>query len=270
MHQTGQRNSARPELSLPVTVVLQEGKAIHLVSCPLVSAFYFVLFRGLRIVLLGVAIAQGGCWEGITRNALATVLSTEGTTVIRPSGRGQSSPLLPGAHPGGGAIIQTSASSRAALEILPNILLQLDHDTGIEIVRIEVTKDGNETGNDMRARHAAVRLLAGRAFVSHVWGEASSGFTVVTPHGELVTNSNSLYCVESDEHKTRVTCVTGTVRFQPSDGSAAMAIRGGFLAEWPSPTPGVIAAETDARAQEDLQETLDAERNLRRLISKNP
>ena len=122
----------------------------------------------------------------------------------------------------------------------------------------------------MRARHAAVRLLAGHAFVSHVWGEASSGFTVVTPHGELVTNSNSLYCLESDEHKTRVTCVTGTVRFQPSDGSAAMAIRAGFLAEWPSPTPGVIAAETDARAQEDLQETLDAERNLRRLISKNP
>ena len=190
--------------------------------------------------------------------------------MIRRSDQDQSSPLLPGAHAGGGAIIQTSAASRAALEILPNILVQLDHDTRIEIVRIEVTKDGNETGNDMRARHAAVRLSAGRAFVSHVWGEASSGFTVVTPHGELVTNSNSLYCLESDEHKTRVTCVTGTVRFQPSDGSAAMAIRGGFLAEWPSPTPGVIAAETDARAQEDLQETLDAERNLRRLISKNP
>jgi hypothetical protein len=193
----------------------------------------------------------------------------EGTAVISPGVRGQSSPLLRGTHPGRGAVIQTSASSRAAVEILPNILVQLDHDTGIEIVRIAITKDGNETGQAIRGRYATVRLVAGRVFVSHTWGEASSGFTVMTPHGELVTTSNSLYCLEADEHKTRLTCASGTVRFQPRDGSAAIAIRGGFLGEWPSPAR-TLAAETDARGQEDLQETVRVEQTLRRLLSKNP
>ena len=236
----------------------------------LLSTFYFASSRGLRIVSLAVALVQCGCWEGVTRNALPTVLSVDGSAMVSEDGGRKFLPFLPGAHPGPNALIQTSANSRTAIEILPNILIQLEHDTGIEIVRIAVTKDGNETGNAMRGRSAAIKFLAGRAFVSHTWGEASSGFTVATPQGDLVTNSNSLYCLESDERRTRITCVNGTVRFQPHDASAASSIRGGFLGEWPSPTTGIIAAETDTRGQDDLQEALAVEQKLRRLISRNP
>jgi hypothetical protein len=140
----------------------------------------------------------------------------------------------------------------------------------LEIIRVSVTKDGNETGDAMRGRYATVRLFGGRMFVSQTWGEASSGFTVVTPHGELVTTSNSLYCLEADEHKTRVTCVSGIIRFRPYDATAATSVRGGFLGEWPSSRPGPIAAETDARGQEDLLEAMEVEQKLRRLISGNP
>ena len=269
MRQAGQRNPSGPAVRLPVQAVSQEGKASRSVFSFLLSTFCFIFSRGWRIVLLALAMAHGGCWEGITRNVLATVLSTEGIAGLKTV-RGESSPLVSGAHPGEGAVIQTSASSRAALQILPNILIQLDPDTAIEIIRIAVTKDGNETGSAMRGRYAAIRILAGRTFVSHTWGQASSGFTVMTPHGELVTSSNSLYCLEADEQKTRITCVSGTVRFQPHDGTAATAIRGGFLAEWPSPVPGPVAAETDPRGQEDLQKALEAEQKLRRLTSRNP
>jgi hypothetical protein len=177
-------------------------------------------------------------------------------------------PITPGAHPGANALIQTSASSRVAIALLPSILLQLDHDTRLEITRISVAKDGNETGDAMRGRYATVRLLAGRMFVSHSWGQANAAFTVTTARGNLFTGSNSLFCVEADENKTRVTCATGTVVFRPRDGGAETRVWPGFFGEWPSQKSSVVAAETDARGQEDLQATMAIEQRLKGLISK--
>lgn len=227
--------------------------------------------QSLRLVLIFLfAAAQSGCWEGVTRETLATVLSVEGSATISMDGGQTFSPLLPGAHAGKRNLIQTSASSRVSIALLPNILLQLEPDTGLEIGRIAMTKDGNETGDAIRGRYARVKLLGGRIVASHVWGEANAEFSVASSQGELVAKSNCLFSLQSDEHATRLTCVSGTVRFRPHDGAASTTVRGGFLGEWPSPTPGLIAAETDARGQEDLQEALEVEQKLRRLMRKTP
>lgn len=197
----------------------------------------------------------------------ATVLAVEGPATI--NARGQSMPLTPGAHPGKGETLETTGGSRVAIALLPNLLVELDHNARLEIARLAITKDGNETGAAMQGRYAEVRLLGGRMFASQVWGEALAKFILVTSQGELVTTSNALFCVESDEHKTRVTCVSGSVGFQARAAEAVTRIPPGFVGEWSGASLSLVAAETDARGQEELQEALEVDEKLRGLSSQN-
>lgn len=187
--------------------------------------------------------------------------------MISPNARGQSVPLVPGVQPGKGEILEMTGGSRAAISLLPNLLVQLDRSARLEIVRLAITKDGNETGAAMRGRYAEVKLLAGRMFVSQVWGEAIAKSTVVTAQGEVVTTSNALFCIECDEHKTRVTCVSGFVEFQGRDAGTSTRIPPGFVGEWSASGASLVAAESEARGQEDLQEGLEVEEKLRALSS---
>ncbi|MEY2518655.1 MAG: hypothetical protein QOF24_414 [Verrucomicrobiota bacterium] len=201
----------------------------------------------------------------MTRETLATVLSVEGAATVSLDGGQIFSPLLAGAHPGKRNLIQTSASSRASIALLPNILLQLEPDTRLEIMRIAMTKDGNETGDSIRGRYAGVKLLSGRLVASHVWGEANADFTIETPNGGLVAKSNCLFSLQVDEHATRLTCASGTVGFAPRKGGAVVAIAPGFIGEWSANSTSLIPGESEARGQKDLEEALAIEQKLRAL-----
>jgi hypothetical protein len=216
---------------------------------------------GIALMVAG----PSGCSEEVTRNVAATVLFVEGPVLISRSAGREFLPLQSGAHAGKGAMIETAASSHAALALLPNILVQLDPGTRIEIVRLALAKDGHRMASAMRGRYAEVKLLSGRIFVSHDWGEANAQFTVATAQGNLVTSSNALFVVQSDSQHTRVTCVTGRVGFRPSNADAATPIPPGHLGDWSPVASTVIAADTDARGQADLEETLDVEPKLRAL-----
>ena len=228
------------------------------------------MFRSLRVIAVAVfAATQSGCWEGTTREVLATVLTVEGPAIIRSEVGAQFIPILPGAHPGKGTIIETPALSRAGISLLPNLLVQLDRNARLEIVRLALTKDGNETGSSMRGRFAEVKLMRGRMLASQVWGEASARFKVVTPQGELVTSSNSLFWVEADENKTRVTCISGVIGLRVGNSETVTRIPPGFVGEWSHSNSTLFAAERDALAQEALQEGLDVEQKLRVLAGRN-
>jgi hypothetical protein len=170
---------------------------------------------------------------------------------------------VPNARAGKGEIVETPGSARAAISLLPNVLVQLERNARLQIRRLALTKDGNETGASMQARYAEVNLISGRMFVSQVWGEAIARLTVITPQGELVTTSNALFCVESDEMKTRVTCVSGSIGFQARKGEEEILIPPGFVGEWSGSGATLVAAEADARGQVDLQEGLEVEEKLR-------
>jgi ferric-dicitrate binding protein FerR (iron transport regulator) len=152
--------------------------------------------------------------------------------------------------------------------LLPNSLVHLDRDTSVEIVRISLTKDGNETGSDMRGRFAEIKLIKGRIFVSHVWGEAPARFSVMTSNGEVVTPSNALFIVQFEQEKTRVTCVSGWVGFQPSGAATATRVPPGSVGEWPSAGANITGAEVDPRGQEDLQQAIEIEQKLRELMAR--
>jgi hypothetical protein len=214
-------------------------------------------------VVIVVAAAQASCWEDTTRQVEATVLFVDGPAKLQ-SGR-HTIPLRPESHPGGGDILETEDASRAALSLLPNLLVQLDRGARMEIIRLALTKDGNETGNDMRGRFGDINLLNGRILVSHEWGEALARCRVFTPHGEAATPSNALFIIESEAEKTRVTCVSGWLEFRPSGAADVTRIPPGSVGQWPRAAPSVVKAEADPVAQEDLQYAIEAEQILRRL-----
>ena len=216
-----------------------------------------------------LAIAQSGCWEGTTRDVVATVLAIEDPATSSSNIRGKAAPLASGVHLGTGATVEVGGSSRAAIALLPNLLVQLDRNARVEILRLAITKDGNESGAAMRARDAEIRMMRGRMFVSQSWGEAFAKFTLSTPHGELLTSANALFCVEADEQKTRVTCVSGSVGWKRREADGITRIAPGFVVELSSAEPGKVAADSDRQGQETLQEGLEVEEKLRFLISQN-
>ena len=220
------------------------------------------------IVLPAVALAQAGCWEGTTREALATVLSIDGPVEISSDGGRTFTKLRADQHPGRNEILRAPSAARASLAFLPSCLVQVEPETTLEIGRIALTKDGNETGSDVRGRFADVKLASGRILVSHVWGEAIARFTVSTSHGELILTSNTLFRVEVNSNRTRVTCASGTLGFQPKQASSATRVASGFVAESDGNTVNVRAAETDSSAQEEVIEAVQVEQKLRELAAR--
>jgi hypothetical protein len=196
------------------------------------------------------------------------VLFVEGAVTVTTDGGRTLSPLQPGIKPGKGSVIQTSSSSHASIALLPNIHLQLEPDTRLEIARIAMTKDGNETGDAMRGRYARVKLLSGRLVASHNWGEANAEFSIATSQGDLVARSNCLFTLQSDEHAVRLTCASGRVDFRPGNGAAVVAVAPGFIAEWAANSSSLTPAESEARGQKDLEEALAIEQNLRVLSAR--
>ena len=220
------------------------------------------------VAVLIVALAGAGCWEGTSRDTLATILSLEGSATISLDGGHTFSELRATQNPGSHAIVRSASDSRLALALVPNCLAFLDRNGSLEIVRLSITKDGNETGDDMRARSAETKLISGRLFVSNLWGEAQARLVVATGNGEVSTPSNTSFWVESTDGKTRVTCVSGWVEFRPSDSPASTRIPPGSIGQWPAKDANVTAADADPRGQEDLQQATELEQKLRELAGK--
>ena len=219
------------------------------------------------VVAAFIASAICGCWQGTTREVSSTVLFVDGQPAVDRGSRGNLIPLTTGFHPGRGDIIESHGTSRTGLSLLPNLLVQLDGGARMEIIRLALAKDGNETGSAMRGRFAEIKLSAGRIFVSHSWGEALARFSLATSEGEVSTPANALFIVQSDQQKTRVTCVSGWVEFKPPGAVTATRIPPGSVGEWPSQAANLSKAEADPVAQEDLQQAIEVEQMLRGLAA---
>jgi hypothetical protein len=210
------------------------------------------LLRKIYIAALA-CLCTSGCSEGTTRAVLATVLAVDGRCAVRGV-RAQEAGLL---HPG------------AALALLPNVRIDLMEHSELQIVRLFLTKDGNETGNAMRNRQVEVKLLRGSAVISQVLGDwAQSKVYVETPNGTLLGNYEALLRIEYADETTRALCVSGIVEFRPADSLAAISLPRGSAGEWRRGQSRIFLAETDARGQEDLQEALEVEQRLRGLMNR--
>jgi hypothetical protein len=205
-----------------------------------------------------------GCVGGTSHDVCGVVLAVNGSVAIAEA-RAPARAARPGSAFCAGAVLRTSANSSAQIACPASTGIQLSEETELELQRLVLTKDGNETGDEVEARQLHCRLASGLIYLSHhrPWGSAE--LTIVTPYGTLTANSDCLLRLKVDDKKIRITSARGTSAFQPADGQPAREVAAGFILEWPSPDPAPMAAANDAAGQQEIAQLFAAEERLNAL-----
>lgn len=218
--------------------------------------------RGFVVFAVACALAQAGCWEGITRSISATVLSTRGEVVCLSKGSTNFRPLSPDTKLGAGSILRTSSSAQIDLVLIPGALAQVSGDSELKIDELKLRKDGNETGDAIRERIARIELRRGGMVVLF---EGVARFTIETPEATIRVLPSCLLRLDVDESEVRATCVRGKFYATPKNGQI-VGVDAGYFREWPSERGAVPAAE-DRRSQMDTTATLETARELQEIAA---
>ena len=208
------------------------------------------------------ALALGGCWEGISREVVANVLSLHGEVAYLSKGSTEFHPLSAPAKLAAGAILKTATGARANLVLIPGALAQISGDSELKIEELRLRKDGNETGDAMRERVARVELRRGGLVVRF---EGVARFTIVTREATLSVLPSCLLRLDVDEKGIRATCFRGKFYATPANGQV-VAVDSGYFREWPSHA-GAVATAEDERGQRDATATLETARELQELAA---
>jgi FecR protein. len=208
-----------------------------------------------------------GCWEDVTTQVAATVLSVKGAVVFGMAEQNNFQPVTRESRIHDGSSVRTLDGARLNLALLPSALLQLSSNSEIEIEELRISKDGNETGDAMRSRSARIRLNWGKITILFSRSDKSaSQFTISAPQAPITADSDCLFCVQSAGATTRLTCVRGKI-YTSHSGQPSVAIGAGYFQQWPSGRAEPMAASDDAAAQIDVVDSLEIENQLRELQS---
>lgn len=165
-----------------------------------------------------------------------------------------------------GEKIATAHGSRLDLMILPGILVELAEETEIEITRLRLARDGDETIRPMTAREASLRLIRGTLVGSVGQSQIRSRIFIETKAGYLTAFSLGTFKIEVDGNRTRIMSVRGKTTFAPAGGGAPVKINAGYFAEWPALASGPrAAAQADFTVQAEVARILRVEKRLFRL-----
>ena len=212
-------------------------------------------------------LAVSGCDYSPRRTVNAIPLEMHGTVSVQSDRNSPEIPLDGNATLAVGAIVRTESASDASIALLPNALVRLTENTKLEILSLSLAKDGNETEDPMLDRSAHVKLWRGAIFLSHQRrGTARAELRITTSQGEATTGSLAIGKLEAGNHHVRLTSVSGQIVFLPREGNKAEQIPPGNVAEWNSGVPSLAPAATDRLGQEDSQQALEADRELRALL----
>lgn len=217
---------------------------------------FFLLYCGLA----------SGCWKGTTTQVAATVLSVHGSVVFGGDKQTDLRPVAAESRLPAGSSVRTLDGAWLNLALLPGALLQLSSNSEIKIEELKISKDGNQTDGGMRDRVA--RLLLSRGKITVLFSrpnKSAAQFSISARQATITTDSDCLFCVQSDQTTTRLTCVRGKVYVSHSGQSMAVAIGAGYFQKWPSVRLQATAATDDAAAQIDIVDSLKIGDELREL-----
>ena len=216
--------------------------------------------------LVSTAALMTGCWEGVSRQVLGTVLSVRGEVVYQKDKEAGFHSLTLQANPGPGSVLRTGSEGRANLALVPGALVQVSGNSELKIEELRLTKEGNETADGMRKRTARVRLNRGSVNIVFERRDTSElRFAFSTRDVTISADEDCVCRVSVQNESTRVTCVRGKA-YAWAGNSEPSIVKAGYSQEWP---PGLMTiAADDARAQTDVTDALEAERELRQLQDK--
>ena len=206
------------------------------------------------------ALALSGCWEGISREVLATVLSTRGEIVSSSSKSVEFRPVDRETKLGAGSILRTSSEGQVDLMLIPGALARVSGSSELKIEELSLTKDGNETGDAIRQRMARMELRRGTMVVLF---EGFAHFTIETREATIRVLPSCLLRVDVDEKEVRATCVRGKAYATPKSGQV-VTVDAGHFREWPSER-GAVSATEDPRGQKNTLAALEVARSLQEL-----
>ncbi|SRR6266404_1667572 len=206
-----------------------------------------------------------GCWQGVSRGVLATVLSVRGQALCGTEGRNDFYPITAQTNPGAGCILRTFDDARVDLALLPGALVQIPGNSELKIEELSLTKDGNETGDGVGKRVVRIQLNRGKIIALFQQSdENATRFSVSTRQATISSDQNCLFQIQVEDTKTRLTCARGKVSASQGDHQMSV-IEAGYFQEWPSNSSAVMSTADDARGQIDVTDALEAERELRQL-----
>ena len=208
-----------------------------------------------------------GCWEDVTTQVAATVLSVKGTVVFGMAEQNNFQPVTRESRIHDGDMVRTSDGALLSLGLIPAALAQMSSNSEIKIEELRISKDGNQTEGGMRSRSARIRLNRGKITVLFTRRDRiGSLFAISTPSVTITADSDCLFCVQSDGTTTRLTCARGNV-YTSSSAQPSVAIGAGYFQQWPSGRAEPMAASDDAAAQIDVLDSLEIGNQLRELQS---
>ncbi|PYL27484.1 MAG: hypothetical protein DMF45_12105 [Verrucomicrobia bacterium] len=201
-----------------------------------------------------------GCWEGMSRQVVATILSLRGQIVYSSKEGGSFEPISSETKLGAGSTLRTPTDGAINLALIPGALTQISGDSELKIEELELTKDGNETGDAIRERIARVGFRRGGMVVLF---DGFARFTIQTPQATITVLPGCLFRLEVDGSHTRLTCVRGKIYAAPKSGPIS-AVEAGYVCKWPSDHGPAPAADAP-QGQIDTTATIQVGRELRDL-----
>ena len=118
-------------------------------------------FLAVLLLISGTNFALTACEWISKREALATVLSSQGTVSVQRNGDSSPITVTPDTLFGAGDIIQTTEDASLDVSFLPGILGKLGNQSKVQLLGVTIIKDGNAMFDAMRSRDARVRLARG-------------------------------------------------------------------------------------------------------------
>lgn len=221
-----------------------------------------------RVLALLALMMLTSCRPWFTRQVSGEILAVEG----RPEGilQGKTIRLTERTVISPGMTIRVPPESRIDLLLLPGILIELRPDTEVEIERLRLSRDGDESIRPMIAREATIRLLRGALFATVGRAPTRSGLRIETLVGTVIAGSGRAFMTAAEGQKLRIVSARGIVAFAPLEGAPLIKINPGYFAVLPGPSAAPQpAAESGAQAQKEVAETIKTERQLQQLEREN-
>ena len=196
---------------------------------------------------------------------MATVLAVRGQPTFASDQRAQFRAVTAESTFGRGAILQTRPKSELDLILVPGIFARLLADSELQIDRLELVKDGDETQGGIINRTARIRLLRGRlvVFCEDVdTTRTQSRLVIETAHIGLTANAATLLRVETTDTETRVVSALGMVYPSPAPSKDAV-VPTGYFQLFPAKTLDALPAGKDPKTRTQLADTAKAGDELR-------
>jgi hypothetical protein len=215
--------------------------------------------RPFPVLALASALALTACSEEISRSVAAKVLAQKGQALCVSADPTNTRPLTAADKLDAGTILRTPADAEVDLMLIPGALARLSGDSELKIVHLELTKDGNETGDAMRDRRARLELRHGAMVVLF------DGFgEFLIQAGDVTINvlPSCLLRVENDNERTRVAVMRG--KLYAGTASNIVSVEAGAIREWRS---GAAAPSAIEAGQINAAEIVQTARSLQDLAA---